>query len=216
MTSRTPWLPLNALRRCLVLTGLSTWSVLSAVAQVPPTPSSVAAPTQGKDVLTQAASSVGVRRCLPAMTRLSRLNVQGSQSHDVLLDWDRERPDDGPVFGFIGAQYPNAGVATSITVVPDAAGACTVSAERTAVAPFTCESVAKSELQGYQMTRLLPIYAVYIDPKEPNSSVSLLDSPPGCLVIRRFVEYHWRDPSQRQAAPKELASAPNARRPKAP
>ena len=49
------------------------------------------------------------------------------------------------------------------------------------------------------MTRLLPIYSVYVDPKEPNSSVSLIDSPPGCLVIRRFVEYSWR--IRRLAAP---------------
>ena len=164
-----------------------------------------AAPAQ--DTLSRAAASVGVKRCLPAITRLAGLNVQGSRAHDVLLDWDRQRPDAGPVFSLIGLEYPNAGMAASITAVPDAAaGTCTVAAERITVAPFTCASIAESELAGYQMTRLLPVYAVYTDPKEPGSSVSLIDSPPGCLVIRRFVEYNWKDPA---AAP---AAAPPVRR----
>jgi hypothetical protein len=45
-----------------------------------------------------------------------------------------------------------------------------------------------------------PVFSVYTDPKEPTSSVSLIDSPPGCLVIRRFVEYGWKDPGAAGAA----------------
>lgn len=161
-----------------------------------------APPPPAQDTLTRAAASVGVKRCLPAITRLSSLTVQGARSHDVLLDWDRKQPDVGPVFSLIGLEYPNAGVAASITAIPEAGGGCTVSAERISVAPFTCASIAQQELPGYQMTRLLPVFAVYTDPKEPTSSVSLIDSPPGCLVIRRFVEYSWKDPS--------AAAAPSA------
>lgn len=154
------------------------------------------APALGQDTLSRAAASVGIQRCLPAITRLAGINVQGSRAHDVLLDWDRQRPDAGPVFSLIGLEFPNAGMAASITAVPDAAaGTCTVAAERITVAPFTCASIAQTELAGYRMTRLLPIYSVYTDPKEPGSSVSLIDSAPGCLVIRRFVEYNWQDPA---------------------
>ncbi|QNK65542.1 hypothetical protein [Variovorax sp. PAMC26660] len=164
-----------------------------------------APPAAPQDTLTRAATSVGVKRCLPAITRLATLTVQGSRSHDVLLDWDRKRPDAGPLFSLIGMEFPNAGVAASITAIPDDSGACTVSAERISVAPFTCASVAQQELAGYKMTRLLPIYAVYTDDKEPTSSVSLIDSPPGCLIIRRYVEYGWRDPA---AAPAAAPAAP--------
>ena len=122
---------------------------------------------QPQDTLTRAATSVGIKRCLPAITRLASLTVQGSRGHDVLLDWDRKRPDAGPMFSLVGIQYPNAGVAASITAIPDDSGNCTVSAERISVAPFTCESVAQQELAGYKMTRLLPIYAVYTDDKAP-------------------------------------------------
>jgi hypothetical protein len=154
---------------------------------------------------------VGIKRCLPAITRLASLTVQGSRGHDVLLDWDRKRPDAGPMFSLIGIQYPNAGVAASITAIPDDSGACTVSAERISVAPFTCESVAQQELSNYKMTRLLPIYAVYTDEREPTSSVSLIDSPPGCLVIRRYVEYGWRDPASAAAAAAPAGQAPRKR-----
>jgi len=169
-----------------------------------------APPAAPQDTLTRAATSVGVKRCLPAITRLSTLTVQGSRSHDVLLDWDRKRPDAGPVFSLIGMEFPNAGVAASITAIPDESGACTVSAERISVAPFTCASVGQQELASYKMTRLLPNYAVYTDEKEPTSSVSLIDSPPGCLIIRRYVEYGWRDPA---AAPGAAPAGAGAAQP---
>lgn len=182
------------------------WAAGAACAQgvlVPPAP-----PAAPQDTLTRAAASVGIQRCLPAISRLSSLTVQGSRSHDVLLDWDRKRPDAGPMFSLIGIQYPNAGVAASITAIPEDNGGCTVSAERISVAPFTCESVAQQELAGYKMTRLLPIYAVYTNDKEPTSSVSLIDSPPGCLVIRRYVEYGWKDPAARPGPASGPATAP--------
>lgn len=194
-----------------LLLAAGAWTLAgAALAQgvlVPPTPA--AAPL---DKLTSAATQVGIKRCLPAIARLSTLTVQGSRSHDVLVDWDRKRPDVGPMFSLVGIEYQNAGVASSITAIPDESGACTVAAERISVAPFTCASIAQQELPGYQMTKLLPIYAVYTDPKEPSSSVSLIDSPPGCLVIRRYVEYGWRDPATAGAAP--AAAAPAGQAPK--
>ncbi|BEP70489.1 MULTISPECIES: hypothetical protein [unclassified Variovorax] len=171
----------------------------------------LAPPAAPLDTLTRAAASVGVQRCLPAITRLATLTVQGSRAHDVLLDWDRKRPDAGPVFSLVGIQYPNAGVAASITAIPDDSGACTVAAERISVAPFTCASVAEQELKNYKRTPLLPIYTVYTDDKEPTSSVSLIDSPPGCLVIRRYVEYGWRDPNAPVPAAAPAGQAPKRR-----
>ncbi|MDM0039030.1 hypothetical protein QTH89_21530 [Variovorax sp. J22G21] len=175
-----------------MLTAALAWAAAgTALAQgvlVPQAP-----PAAPQDTLTRAATSVGIKRCLPAITRLSTLTVQGARSHDVLLDWDRKRPDAGPTFALVGMEFPNAGVAASITAIPDDSGACTVSAERISVAPFTCASVGQQELANYKMTRLLPNYAVYTDEKEPTSSVSLIDSPPGCLIIRRYVEYGWQN-----------------------
>ncbi len=197
--------PTQTLHRLLpaVLAVVAARAALAQGVLVPQAP-----PAAAQDKLTRAATSVGVKRCLPAISRLSALTVQGSRSHDVLLDWDRRRPDAGPMFSLVGIEYPNAGVAGSITAIPDDSGNCTVSAERISVAPFTCESVAQQELAGYRMTRLLPNFAVYTDDREPTSSVSLIDSPPGCLVIRRYVEYGWKDPGTVPTAATAAPSAP--------
>lgn len=193
--------------------GLLVLAALAAFALAAPSPSHAQATQVGQqDALTRAASSVGIKRCLPAVSRLSALGVQGSRSHDVLLDWDRKNPDGGPMFSLIGLEFPNAGAALMVTAIPEAAtDTCTVAAERVSIAPFTCASVAQQELANHQMTRLLPTYAVYTDPKEPGSSVSLIDSPPGCLIIRRFVEYHWKDPAAAASAKPAAPPAPARR-----
>ena len=89
----------------------------------------------------------------------------------------------------------NGGGAMTVTSVPEADGTCSLSAERITVAPYTCASVAQQELRGTQRTQLLSNFAVHTDPKDRTSSVSLIDSPPGCLVIRRYVEFGWKEPA---------------------
>lgn len=152
------------------------------------------------NLLDQAAQSVGVRQCLPAISRLSALAVGGGRGHDVLIDWDHARPDAGPFFSLIGVNYQNQSIAATVTAIPQPDGACTVAAERISVAPFTCASIAEIELKGYSVTRLLPTFTVYTQPVDPGASVSLIDSPPGCLVIRRHVQYGWREPVPAAAA----------------
>ena len=139
-----------------------------------------------------AATNVGLTACKPALERLSALAINGARNNDVLLDWDRKRPAVSPVFALIGLEYPNGGAAMSITTLPDGTGGCSVSAERISSAPIACEVVAGQELRGYSATRLLSNMTVYTDGKDPNSTVSLIDTPPGCLVIRRYVEFNWK------------------------
>jgi hypothetical protein len=169
-----------------------------SVAQVSPGAPNVS-PAPGKsapiDTLTLAATNVGIKRCLPAISRLSSLVVSGSTGNDVLVDWDRKNADASPFFSLSGVEYKNASLAFSLTAVPDSQGGCSVAAERISVAPFTCNSIAQQELAGYNTTRLLATFTVYVNPKDPGASVSLIDSPPGCLIIRRHVEFDWKDPA---------------------
>ena len=166
---------------------------LAAAAQgVPPTS------PPGPNLVVEAARSLGVVNCLPAINRLSSLAVAGSRSHDVLVDWDKVQPDSGPFFSLIGINFAGQSLAATVTAVPQGNG-CTVSAERISVAPYTCQSIADVELRGYSMTRLLPTFTVYTQVQDPGSSVSLIDSPPGCLVIRRYVNYGWKDPGAPRA-----------------
>jgi hypothetical protein len=143
------------------------------------------------NLLAEAAREIGVKQCLPALSRLSALAITGSRAHDVLLDWDRAKPDAGPLFSLLGLSYGGQSAAATITVIPQPGGDCTVAAERISVAPFTCDSIAQVELKGYKLTRLLPNFNVYTQPSDPGASVSLIDSPPSCLVIRRHVQYGW-------------------------
>jgi hypothetical protein len=146
------------------------------------------------DALGAAAANVGVKRCLPAISRLSSLVLNGSTGNDVLLDWDRKNPDSMPFFAMSAVEFRNASVAFSLAAVPNVDGTCAVAAERISVAPFTCTSIAQQELQGYKAVKLLPTFTVYVDEKDTGASVSLIDSPPGCLLIRRHVDLNWKDP----------------------
>ena len=179
---RTGWLAWQAW-----LVAMLFMQINAVVAQVMPPPAPV-------DALAAAATNVGVKRCLPAIARLSSLAVTGSTANDVLVDWDRKNPDIGPFFSLSAVVYRNASIALSLTAVPDAAGGCSVAAERISVAPFTCQSIAQQELASYRSVQLLPTFNVYIDERDPGASVSLIDSPPGCLIIRRHVEYGWKEP----------------------
>ncbi len=146
------------------------------------------------NTLSAAAEIAGLKACKAAIDRLSSLAIQGTQANEVLLDWDRKRPATSPMFSLTGLEFGNGGAAMSITTVPESAGGCSVAAERISVAPFNCQSIAAQELPGYRATRLLKTLTVYSDPKEGNSTVSLIDAPPGCLVIRRYVEFGWKPP----------------------
>ena len=144
---------------------------------------------QSRNTLALFAASVGVRQCLPALTALSALGIRDTRNNDVLLDWDRTRPASSPVFSLIGLEYPTDNATMSVTAVPESDGSCSVSAERISFAPITCKLVARKELPGYQAAQLLHRMMVYTDAHDPGSSVSLIDSSSGCLVIRRYVKF---------------------------
>lgn len=164
-------------------------------------------PPAAPNLLAEAARSVGIKQCHAAVARLSTLALMGSKEHDVLLDWDKSKPDEGPVFSLLGVSYGAQSAAATITVVPHANGECTVAAERISVAPFTCQSIAQVELKSYRVTALLPNFHVYTLATDPGASVSLIDSPPTCLVIRRHVQYRWKEDA-RPMAPVPATSGP--------
>ncbi|TDV15606.1 hypothetical protein [Paraburkholderia caballeronis] len=147
------------------------------------------APAAPVNPLTRAASSVGVRQCLPALDALSSIGVRGATRSDVLIDWDRAHPNGAPVFSLVGLETAQGNAVMSVNAAPAADGTCAVSAERVAFDPSPCRQVAQRELRDYRATPLLPHMTVYTRDREPGSTVSLVDSPPGCLTIRRYVKF---------------------------
>jgi hypothetical protein len=148
------------------------------------------------DTTTEAARNVGVKACLPAISRLSGMSINGSLGNDVLIDWDRKNPSGGPFFSLTGVEIRDGAYALSIAAVPTSDGRCSFVAERTSIAPYACRVVAQSEMVGYLETRLLPSFAVYTKEGDVGASVTMIDSPPGCLIIRRQVAYEWPSPSK--------------------
>lgn len=148
------------------------------------------------DTTTEAAKNVGVKACLPAIQRLSVMSINGSRGNDVLVDWDKKNPATGPFFSLTGVEYQDGSFAVTMSAVPTADGRCTFTAERISVAPYACKTIAQAELVGYVETRLLPTFAVYTQAGDTGATVSMIDSPPGCLVIRRQVTYNWQPPTK--------------------
>lgn len=176
-----------AISRAFIALALLTSSIIaqSAYAQ-----SVLAArPQAPQNSLAAALSNVKIDRCRSQLMALSALAVQGTLNNDLLLDWDHKRPDNTAVFSLIGLESVGGSSAMSITAVPEADGTCSVSAERISSAPVACKTVAAQELAGYRATPLLAHMTVYTDGKDPGSSISLIDSAPGCLVIRRYVAF---------------------------
>lgn len=194
-------------RRWVVLWTMGCWLGLTAHAQNSvQTPSVLvnqpanSAPMPA-NAMVEAARKLKIDRCLPALQRLSSLELQRAAMHDVVLDWDREMPDTSPFFALMGITTPQTQSthAATYTMVPNDKGGCSMLVERIVWAPKTCRILANEELPGYAMTPFLPGMGVLTHSSEPGSTISLIDAGPGCLILRRFVQYHWRTPSAVQA-----------------
>ncbi|KWB12321.1 hypothetical protein WL32_38435 [Burkholderia cepacia] len=146
------------------------------------------------NVLAQSAQTVGVRRCYAAVDQVSSRMLAGTRRADVALDWDRHDADGEPFFAIAGLEYPDTSAALSLTVVPETKGGCTILVERMSSAPMSCKAVAASELRDYKGTPLVKAVTVYANPGRPRETVTLVDTPPACLIIRRQVQFRWGAP----------------------
>ncbi|MGS0896424.1 hypothetical protein ACVBGC_28405 [Burkholderia stagnalis] len=145
----------------------------------------------GATVLARSAQAVGIRRCYPAVDQVSARMLAGAQHADVALDWDRQDPDGEPFFALAGLDYANASAVLSLTTVPAPVGGCTILVERVSSAPLPCNAVAAAELRDYKGTPLVRAVTVYANPGRPRETVTLVDAPPACLIIRRQVRFRW-------------------------
>ncbi|WP_063552346.1 hypothetical protein [Burkholderia territorii] len=146
------------------------------------------------NLFAQSARTVGVRRCYAAVDQVSSRMLAGTRRADVALDWDRRDPDGEPFFAIAGLEYPDASAVLSLTTVPEATGGCTILVERMSSAPLSCKAVAASELHDYKGTLLVKAVTVYVNPNRLRETVTLVDTPPACLIIRRQVQFRWGVP----------------------
>ncbi len=168
--------------------GLVTSSALAAALESPSSPTTGA---QEATLLARSARAVGVQRCYAAVDQVSARMLASTRHVDIALDWDRHDPDGEPLFALAGLEYPNASAVLSLTTVPVPSGGCTILVERMSSAPLSCNAVAASELHGYKGTALVKAVTVFANSSRPRETVTLVDTPPTCLIIRRQVQFRW-------------------------
>lgn len=189
-------------KRCFISTGRLGRTVASALLAVwfaQPVQSFAAEPESmlppanppTATVLAKAAQAVGIRRCYAAVDQVSSRMFANTRHADVALDWDRGDPDNEPLFALSGLEYPNASAVLSLTTVPASGGGCTILVERISSSAQSCREFARSELPGYRATPLVKAVTVYTEPSRPRETVTLVDTPPACVVVRRQVQYRW-------------------------
>jgi hypothetical protein len=141
--------------------------------------------------LAKAAQAVGIRRCYQAVDQVSSRMFANTRHADVALDWDRGNPDGEPMFSLSGLEYADGSAVLSLTTVPEPSGGCTILVERISNESKPCAEVARSELSGYRATRLVKAVTVYTVPSRPRETVTLVDTPQACLIVRRQAQYRW-------------------------
>jgi len=156
------------------------------------------APTQARpasnqptNLLIQAGQTLGFHRCASALDQISARVLAGTRKHDIVLDWDRAHPDSGPFFSLTGMQFPAVSALLSLSIIPQENQSCAILVERISSAPIACHEVARSELAGYRATALVQAVTVYTSPAHAHEVVTLVDTPPACLIVRRQVDYGW-------------------------
>ncbi|WP_157651551.1 hypothetical protein [Burkholderia ubonensis] len=142
-------------------------------------------------VLAGAAMKAGIRRCYSMINAVSGRTFANTERSDVVLDWDRSDPDNSPFFSLSGLDYGQASALLSLTTTPVDAG-CSVLVERISSAPLSCKEVARSELAGYHGVALVKSITVYTNPAHSRETVTLLDAPPSCVIVRRQVQFGSR------------------------
>jgi hypothetical protein len=143
------------------------------------------------NLLIQAGQTLGFHRCASALDQISARVLAGTRKHDIVLDWDRAHPDSGPFFSLTGMQFPTVSALLSLSIIPQENQSCAILVERISSAPIACKEVARSELAGYKATALVQAVTVYTSAAHAHEVVTLVDTPPACLIVRRQVEYGW-------------------------
>lgn len=138
-----------------------------------------------------AARDLGVKRCLPAISAIGQRAVTGATMQDIMLDWDRQAPDAGPIFSFTGLGAGNQRAGLTLVAVPNGAGGCAVLVERMSGTDRSCASVAASELPGFPGTALIDGVMVYRNPAQAGETYVLMTNDRGCLILRRQSSFRW-------------------------
>lgn len=142
-------------------------------------------------VLQAAARTIGIRRCLNAVSAVAQRASLGATQQDLLVDWDRAAPDAGPFFALTALGDGTRRAALSVSAVPAPDGGCAIKVERISAASQSCAQLAEAELADHASVPLIEGVRVYQNQRVPGETYMLVANSPGCLVIRRQVAMKW-------------------------
>ncbi|WP_337244098.1 hypothetical protein [Luteimonas sp. gir] len=145
--------------------------------------------SQELPLLASAARRAGIRTCLPALSAISASVSRDVLRQDVLLDWDRESPDDGAFFSLLASETRDRTMLLSVNRVPERNGGCAFLVENIQADRRACNVLASDELVGYTRVPFLPTVDVYTLAERPQETVMLVRASPGCLMVWRHVQY---------------------------
>ena len=146
----------------------------------------------GEPLVASASRQIGVRRCLAAIDSVSRRVTQGATRQDIMMDWDRARPDVGPLFALTGMSDGRRKALFTLAAAPTPEGGCSLMAERIGVEKVTCQNFAATELSGYQSSALIDGISVYYSRARPGETFTLTNAGTNCLVVRRQPAFNTR------------------------
>ena len=146
-------------------------------------------PAAGQPLVAAAARQVGIRRCLSAVDAVSRRITQGAIRQDIMMDWDRSRPDVGPLFALTGMSDGVLNGLFTLSAAPTPEGGCSLIAERIGMEKRSCQAFVATTLPDYKSATLIPGILVYYNPSRPGETFTLINSGTtkgaSCLVVRR-------------------------------
>lgn len=143
------------------------------------------APPPREPLVTTAARTIGVRRCLPVIAAIAERGISGATMQDIMIDWNHQSPDAAPFFSVTGMGRGDQRALLSITTISSPTGGCSALVERVSATARACPAVAASELPGFPGTRLIDGIMVYQNPQQASETYMLVANGTGCLVVRR-------------------------------
>jgi hypothetical protein len=139
----------------------------------------------GENIPLQQAQKAGVKKCLPAVQKVSEFLLEGG-NHGAHGTWNIARPDKQVYASMIERTFSDASQIFSLVVTPTVSGECPTVYERIAYFQESCIATAKNTLSNFEYKGELNKRVTIMSSKSGGDAY-LMPIASGCLLVRREV-----------------------------
>lgn len=150
-----------------------------------------AAPSQQVPLVALAAKKVGVRQCLPAISKIAEQLTAGATEQDIVINWNNKTPNNSPFFSLTGMGAGAKHAVLSITAMPTKPGNCALMIERVSSSTESCSTIGNRDLASFQGGKLIDGITVYQNPAHPEETFTLIQNSESCTVVLRQAMFEW-------------------------